>query len=290
MNISKIKKKKGKIVLYLILFLIAFITIWTVWGNITVKTTSFNIVNDSIPKSFDGTKIAHISDLHNAQFGKDNSVLINILKSEKPNIIAITGDLVDYEHTDIDVAISFIKEAVNIAPCYYVTGNHEAWLGAKYSILEEQLINCGVIVLHNQTIRIEKEDEYIQIIGIDDPDYAKNEFIFGSSSDVITKEIEKSLMTDGYKILLSHRPEMFKIYVEKNIDLILCGHAHGGQFRLPFIGGLIAPDQGFLPEYDAGSYNDGKSTMIVSRGIGNSIIPIRFNNRPEIVFINLYSG
>ena len=91
----------------------------------------------------------------------------------------------------------------------------------------------------------------------------------------------------SYIILLSHRPELFESYVSCNIDLVLSGHAHGGQFRLPFIGGLIAPDQGIFPKYDAGLFTNGSTNMIVSRGLGNSIIPIRFNNRPEVIVIEL---
>ena len=91
----------------------------------------------------------------------------------------------------------------------------------------------------------------------------------------------------AYAILLSHRPELFETYAACGVDLVLSGHAHGGQFRLPFIGGLIAPNQGLFPKYDAGLFTDGNTNMIVSRGIGNSIIPIRFNNRPEIVLLEL---
>ena len=94
---------------------------------------------------------------------------------------------------------------------------------------------------------------------------------------------------DGYTILLSHRPELFEVYAENNIDLIFSGHAHGGQFRIPFVGGLIAPNQGLFPKYDAGIYEEGNTTMVVSRGIGNSIVPFRINNRPEIVLVELAS-
>lgn len=115
--------------------------------------------------------------------------------------------------------------------------------------------------------------------------------LFGEVPAMVSTKLKNMLEQESsYSILLSHRPELFETYVACGVDLILSGHAHGGQFRLPFVGGLIAPDQGLFPKYDAGLYTDGNTNMIVSRGLGNSIIPIRFNNRPEIVLINLYTN
>ena len=148
--------------------------------------------------------------------------------------------------------------------------------------MEEALISAGVIVLHDESIVIEKDGQTIQMIGIDDPDFS-----YIAADKIVSTKLETIDINEGFTMMLSHRPELFDSYVENEIDLVLSGHAHGGQVRIPFIGGLVAPNQGLFPEYDAGVYSEGKTTMIVSRGIGNSVIPIRINNRPEIVVIEL---
>lgn len=268
----KIKKKN---IVLIIAVLFVFICIWTVWGNITIKTTYFSISDKNIPTSFDGYKIAQISDLHNAEFGDENSDIIEILKNEKPDIIVFTGDLIDSNHTDIDIAMDFLEKAIKIAPCYFVTGNHEYWLGNVYDEVEKRLKECGVNVLRNKQIKLERNGGYIQLIGVDDPNFTTRS---------MTETLSEFPMNE-YTVLLSHRPEIFDTYVESGVDLVLSGHAHGGQFRLPFVGGLVAPDYGFFPEYDSGKYIKNNTTMIVSRGVGNSIIPVRFNNRPEVVIV-----
>ncbi len=308
-------KNQRRTVRLIIICLLAAVCIWTVWGNITVGSTAYEIRDEDIPEAFDGYKIVQISDLHNAQFGENNTKIIEILREEQPDMIAITGDLVDSSHTDIEAAVTFVRQAVTIAPCYYVTGNHEAWLEERYNDLENRLLDCGVIVLHNEEVRIERNGETICLIGVDDPHYVGaanriSDYLNGINSsgpgDIETNdpEAEDSPMeaseddaletvpletADDYRILLSHRPELFDTYVEAKIDLVLSGHAHGGQFRLPLVGGLVAPDQGFFPEYDSGIYRAEDTVMAVSRGIGNSIIPVRVNNRPEIVLVILRS-
>ncbi len=284
-----IQAKKRRYILAFLLVVIILIIFWTIWGNITVKTTIWDIHDTNLPSGFEGYKIAQISDLHNAEFGQNNSQLLKILQNESPDMIVLTGDLVDSSHTDINTAVSFAEHAISIAPCYYVTGNHEAWLKEQYSELEKKLENCGVIVFHNQSEILASNDDTIQLIGVDDPDFSESgSGMFDLAAEIISTEIQDAGAREGYKILLSHRPELFDTYVEKNINLALCGHAHGGQFRLPFIGGLVAPNQGFFPKYDGGLYTKENTTMVVSRGIGNSIIPIRFNNRPEVVIIILH--
>ena len=288
---NRIKTKKRSHTVWLIILTIVFVAgLWILWGNTTIKTTTITLHDDNLPTAFDGFKIAQISDLHNAEFGNNHSTLLNILKTEQPDIIAITGDFVDANHTDIDTAVSFAQQAVQIAPCYYVTGNHEAWLGAEYTRLEEQLKACGVTVLRNESVVMEKGPQSIELIGIDDPDFSNTDSLFDLSAGIISSEIQTARQSDNYTVLLSHRPEVFDTYVEQRINLALCGHAHGGQFRLPFIGGVVAPNQGLFPKYDAGVYHDGATTMVVSRGIGNSIIPVRINNRPEVVVVSLHTA
>ncbi len=258
--------------------------IWTIYCNITVGLTEYKIKDDNIPEAFDGFRIAQISDLHNAAFGDNNISIITKLEKASPDIIVITGDLVDARHTDIDTAASLTEQIAKIAPCYFVNGNHEAWLYSKYNKLISRLEDAGVNILKNQTVKINKDGESIQLAGIDDADFFED---IEDTKDAVSTAIDMTNLGDGYKILLSHRPEMFDIYEQKGINLVFSGHAHGGQFRLPFIGGLIAPGQGLFPRYDGGVYRKNKTTMVVSRGIGNSIIPVRINNQPEIVLVIL---
>lgn len=262
---------------------------WVIWGNCTIQTTVLEVSDPNLPVGLEGYRIAQISDLHNAQFGDENCRLLRILRQQEPDLIALTGDLVDSRRTNLDVAVSFAEQAVQIAPCYYVTGNHEARLQAQFGELEERLRRCGVTVLHNQSETIFANGERIQLIGVDDPDFAESG-MFRMAEGIVRTEIQNAGAGAGYRILLSHRPELFDVYVQEGIQLAFCGHAHGGQFRLPFLGGVIAPDQGLFPRYDAGLYRQGGTAMIVSRGVGNSIIPVRVNNRPEVVIAVLHGA
>ena len=279
-------KSRKKTILPLLLSLLIILIGWTLWGNAALEVNEFEIVSDRIPQGFDGFRIAQVSDLHNARFGEDNAKLIEMLSQTEPDIIVLTGDLIDSRNTDVETALDFARQAVEIAPVYYVSGNHESRVTA-YMDLKMGLGNAGVIVLENQKVEITRGQEYITLIGIDDPSFRES-YLFGDAAGVAEQVIgDLQEASDGYTILLSHRPELLDVYVDTEMDLVFSGHAHGGQFRLPFVGGLVAPNQGFFPEYDAGQFTEEKTTMIVSRGVGNSIIPLRFNNRPEIILVEL---
>ncbi len=278
------KRKLKRIALFILFMLFC---IWIVWGNITVGITHYQVESSSLPAAFYHCKIAVLSDVHNAEFGKNNETLIALIKQEQPDIIAITGDFIDSRKTNIEQAGSLAENLVKIAPCYFVTGNHEALIGEQYQQLEKKLLDAGVIVLHNRAVTLTKEHFQIQLVGLCDPDFADTDFCVSQS--IVKNNLAAMNLTEDYCILLSHRPEAFDAYVSENIDLVLSGHAHGGQIRLPFIGGIAAPNQGFFPKYDAGKYTENHTTMIVSRGIGNSILPVRFNNRPEIVIVEFVS-
>lgn len=278
----RVKKKLIRITISVIAIMLI---IWTVWGNVTVGATHYTVASSRLPASFDHYKIAVVSDLHNAEFGENNSRLVELIKKEKPDIIAITGDLVDSGKTDIEIAGKLVEKLATIAPCYYVTGNHEVWIGKQYQELEKILLDEAVVILHDRTVQLTKNHETIQLVGLDDQGFTDRDS--DARGSILETKLGNMNLNDSYCVLLSHRPETFETYVSEDIDLILSGHAHGGQFRLPFIGGVVAPDQGLFPKYDAGMYCENHTTMIVSRGIGNSIIPIRFNNRPEIVIVEL---
>ena len=279
-------KKKNAIILVAVSIAFVAIVIWIAWGNSALMVNEIKITNDKIPQSFEGFRIAQVSDLHNAELGKDNNKLIEKLNECEPDIIVLTGDLIDSNHTNLEVALSFARQAVKIAPCYFVTGNHEAWVGSQYEDLKTSLENAGVTVLQDEAIELNYGDECIQLIGLNDPDFSERDSFLSES--ILETKLSQVNISNGFTILLSHRPEHFNVYQNKNIDLVLSGHAHGGQFRLPFLGGVIAPNQGLFPKYDAGTYTENGTTMIVSRGIGNSIIPFRVNNRPEIVLVELH--
>lgn len=266
--------------------ILAALIIWIVWGNTTLELTAYTISSSRLPKSFDGYRIAQVSDLHNTQMGKDNRELLAMLTEVKPDMIAITGDLIDSRHTDMTVALDFIREAVKLAPVYYVTGNHEARIEA-YEAFSSGMEAAGVSLLENRRTEICVNGETITLLGIHDPSFHTNSLLT-DEADVIAANLDALRTDDGsYTILLAHRPELFDTYAKREIDLVLSGHAHGGQFRLPAIGGLFSPNQGLFPKYDAGLYTEGRTNMLVSRGIGNSLLPIRINNRPEVVLIEL---
>ncbi|WP_416808363.1 metallophosphoesterase [Bacillus thuringiensis] len=278
------KKKINRIVM-IICILVGF-TIFLYLQNNLISITEVKITSSKIPSSFKGYKILQISDLHNKKFGDNQDVLIQKIKSIDPDIIAITGDLIDSKSYDAEVSMQLIREIVKKYPVYFVTGNHEQWSG-KYNNLEKELKKYDVNVLRNEHVGIRKGEQEINLLGIDDP-----EFVTGNRDEgnIIIDEIKKAkieMQLDKYNVLLSHRPEFIKEYTNERLDLVLSGHAHGGQVRLPFIGGLVAPNQGVLPKYTAGLYVEQNTSMVVSRGLGNSIIPQRILNRPEIVVVQL---
>lgn len=253
--------------------------VWLAWGNTSITTTEYIVTSPAVPRSFDGLRIAQVSDLHNDSFGLDYIRLVRSLQAARPHFIAITGDMLDARRTNIPRALTAAQQMLRVAPCIYTKGNHEARIPA-YPLFEEGLREAGVFVLRNDSVTIERNGEHLTILGMDcpygDPDYPA--FLYRLSREA-----------KGFKLLLSHHPEQIDTYNDVGIDLALCGHTHGGQLRLPMIGGIIAPHQGFFPKYDAGRYRKGHTDMIISRGLGNSLFPLRVNNRPELVVVELRS-
>lgn len=285
----KALKTKRRFVLLCVLTVLLALIIWTAWGNTALMVNTISVSSDRIPAGFSGYRIAQVSDLHNAEFGAGNTKLLQTISENTPNIIVITGDLIDMNHTNMDTVLDFVKNAVQIAPIYYVTGNHEAAL-SQYDKLKEELKSVGVIVLEDKAVQLENNGSTVTLIGLSDPNFAIRNDVFDETPAMVSTKLNDLLESENdYTILLSHRPELFETYINCGVDLMFSGHAHGGQFRLPFIGGLVAPNQGLFPKYDAGLYTDANTNMVVSRGIGNSIIPFRFNNRPEVVLVELRS-
>lgn len=281
----KDKKKKVLIILSFIVCLMISIVLHGLWCNKALIVSEINIHSNRLPSSFDGFKIAHISDLHNEEFGDNNETLLSMLQKCNPDIIAITGDIIDSYDTDIDISLQFIKEAVKIAPCYYVSGNHESRI-EDFKDMESKMEGMGVIVLKNESITIQKKKDKITIAGLEDPAFYET-YLMEEESNVENKLKETLKKREEFVLLLSHRPELFEMYVKEDVDVIFSGHAHGGQIILPLIGALFAPNQGLFPAYTSGVYSENNTNLVVSRGLGNSLIPLRINNRPEIVLVTL---
>lgn len=279
--------KKSKIISVIIILLILLFG-WTLYQNKALGITEYEVDCSSHP-GLSGFTIVQISDLHNEEFGENQQKLLKMVSECNPNMIAITGDFIDCRNPNVDISMEFINGAVDIAPVYYVPGNHERWINEEYKDLCRRMEKAGVNLMTNQMEEIQYGDDRILCMGIEDPDF------YDTSNKKVKKEMTRydiqqfEYAEDDFTLLLSHRPELLDIYEEEKLDVILTGHAHGGQFRLPFIGGLAAPNQGLFPKYDAGMFTEGDTNMIVSRGIGNSIIPLRFNNPPEIVVVRLTS-
>ena len=273
-----------KFIVFVIVILI-LLGIYLYCENNCLEITNYEIIDDKIPKSLDNYKIVHISDFHNTQSSKLNKDLVKVIKRENPHIIVITGDLIDSRRTDINKALNFVKKIINFAPIFYVTGNHESRV-EDYNNLKKELTNLGVHVLDNQVEFIKIDESQLELIGVNDPTfYNKNDL----SEEVIIKDNLDKLVSksDNYKILLSHRPELFDVYVDSNVNLVFSGHAHGGQIRFPFVGCLYIHNQVFFPKYVSGLVHKYNTFMAISRGIGNSLFPFRINNRPELVVVTL---
>ena len=276
-------KFKAKIILFIVIGLVLFFN----YQNNSITINEIEFKNDNIPDSFKGYKILQISDLHNKEFGKEQETILSKINKINPDIIVVTGDLIDSKNTNVDVAMKLINKAINISPIYYISGNHEAW-STSYNELKSKLEDSGVIVLENEKTQLLKGRDTIDIIGLSDTSFINSDLL-EYAGNVKTEKLLNTLSenSSNFKILLSHRPELFDTYSNSSVDLVFSGHAHGGQFRLPFIGGLVAPDQGFFPKLTEGIHTSNNTTMVISRGLGNSIIPIRLFNRPELVVVTL---
>lgn len=273
MKMRKIPHKKILILILIIIILIPF----CLYQNKHLVITTYTYESEKLGADLDGYRIVQISDLHNAEFGKENKKLLETIRSCSPDIIVITGDLVDSNHTNVERAVAFVNEAVKIAPVYYVTGNHEYWLEpSENEQMMQGILAAGACDLDDEAVRIEKGDSSFMLAGLDDQHL----------SDETLKNLLQEQKNE-LSIVLAHEPQYLQNYANAGADLVLTGHAHGGQIRLPFVGGIVAPDQGFLPEYTSGKYNRADTEMIVSRGLGNSIIPVRLFNYPEVVCVEL---
>ncbi len=271
----------------IVMILIISLGFYFHYENTTLQVSNHIVSSEKISTEFNDFKIIQISDFHNTRNKKLTNSIVNEIIEVKPDIIVLTGDIVDPETSHMEASFDFIDRIKDYAPIYYVNGNHEAGLD-DYAETRKELIKYGVIVLDNDKRVIERNGSKINILGIADPYMAKNSKL--KDKDIIKTELNSLTYNEDYfTILLSHRPEAFKIYAEYKMDLVFSGHAHGGQIRIPFIGGVYAPHQGLFPKYTSGTFKKNNTTMVVSRGIGGSKFPFRINNRPELIIVTLKS-
>ena len=283
---SRNTKKQKYIKLAITLSIVIVIILFCNFQNKHLETTHYTYAAEQLGADLEGYRIVQISDLHNAKFGKNNRKLVDRIRECEPDMIVLTGDLVDSNHTNIDRAVQFVDEIVKICPVYYVTGNHEYWLEkSEYDELMDGLIGAGVVILDDQVVEISRGDAKFRLVGLDDKSLADGTLgtLLNNTHNVVHEDSDEREFT----VVLAHEPQYLARYASSGVDLVLTRKKKKKQFRLPFVGGIVAPDQGFLPKYTAGEYYMNGTEMIVSRGLGNSVIPVRLFNFPEIVCVEL---
>lgn len=257
--------------------------------NKFLKISKHTIKHKKIPINFDGYKIVHVSDIHCEKVGISDQLFLEKIKKLNPDIIVITGDILDSYKNNIEIVYNILSQLTEITNCYFVTGNHEIRLPEELKKLEEILTKLGIKYLSNESVVIEKNNTYINLVGIEDFNYFRNRdkiHYYAHHKKVLDINYDKSM----FNILLAHRPEKFSIYSEVGYELIFSGHAHGGQWNIPGVGRIFSPSQGFFPNYTSGIYEENNSKMIVSQGLGNSSFPVRINNKLELIEVTFESG
>lgn len=251
-----------------------------IWWNNGALSVSYTTVEADVNEEF---RILHLSDLHSAWFGREQSRIVRRAENIEPDVIVFTGDMID-ERYDERAAVCLIEKMAELAPVYCVTGNHEelerrTGKGGYERLIEAIERTENAYLLRGETVQLTDD---LTLTGADDLSFA------GWMSKYPAYLEELGSAAEGFSILLAHRPEMFDLYAEAGFELTLAGHAHGGQIRLPVLGGLFAPGQGILPELDSGLYEDENGAMIyVNRGLGNSGFPLRVFNWPELAVIDI---
>lgn len=241
-----------------------------------IRVRNYTVQVNGLPDNFKGFTILQLTDLHSKRFGQRQRRLINLVREQQFDILALTGDFVNKFNPDAEPFLQ-LMQGIHHKPMYFVPGNHEGRTGFKY---KNKLSGFGVRLLENDAEKIFRDGQYLWVVGVDDPHLGKDRLD------------EALIKTDpgGPKVLLAHSPTIFSEAVKNGVDLMLAGHTHGGQVRLPFFGALFVPGQGLFPKWDYGMYKRAKTTMIISGGLGESDLPFRFNIMPELVLIKLVNN
>lgn len=278
--------RKKRVIRLLILLLAALAGSSLLLGKFGLTVTRYELSFRNLPESFDGFRVVQLSDWHGAQFGEDSSRLIERVRREDPDIIALTGDFLDRRHGEeaFKKLPPLLDGLCSIAPVYFVSGNHD-WDSGLMKEFTALLSESGVTYLRNSCVELERNGGRIVLAGLEDPNGRRDM----PTPDEVTEQIAETHPGE-FVLLLAHRNNLFEHYPDIQADLILAGHAHGGIVRLPFIGGLLGNNYTLFPRYDAGLFTSGRATLILSRGLGGNVPIPRFMNTPEIVSVTLRSG
>lgn len=269
-----------------------------IYGNNTIKISRFLISMDKLPRGHAGLRIVHISDLHGKQFGQQNMRLARAIARLEPDLIFVSGDMINSHSDDGSAFINLLYELKGICPVYCSLGNHEQIVRGtagtdRYDRFIKRLREAGAVLLDNERAEIEAGGATFGIYGFTSELYhysSRSVSDMWKGAELKVEFIETRLgrpRDDEVTILLAHNPKYFQEYVAWGADLVCAGHVHGGVVRLPFLGGLLSPDVTFFPPYSAGLYRSGETAMHVSRGLGNSVIPFRIFNRPDLSLLVL---
>lgn len=278
--------RKRRALTFAALIVLALLGAGMLLSKYGLGVTRLELGLEGLPEGFDGFRIVQLSDLHGSRFGEGNARLIEKVRAEEPELIALTGDFLDEGKTERELPEleALVRELAAIAPVYFVSGNHD-WASGEAYTLFETLEAAGAVCLRNEYLRLERGGDSIVLAGVDDPNGPAEM----AEPDEFVAQLRKEAPED-FVLLLAHRAYWAEKYPELDVDLILCGHTHGGVVRLPFVGGLAASNMGLFPEYDAGLFELPGYTLFISRGLGNSVPLPRFLNTPELVSITLRQG
>lgn len=252
--------------------------LFLLWGNDTLARETVSFRFNKLPEDFSGLRILQISDLHGRCFGREHGLLLEAAAQAAPDLICITGDLFEAD-TELSSLEPLIRGLCDLAPVYYVTGNHE-WQRQDLKVCLGLLEDWGAIVLRNEYRLLQRGESRIAILGVDDPCGPYDQ----KSPAALMAELRPELGEDCFVLVLDHRNDRLPLWAELGADLVLSGHCHGGVIRLPFVGGLIGPGRKLFPDYDAGAYRLGDTQLYVSRGLG---FPLRLFNRPHLPLLVL---
>lgn len=281
----------------LMIVCLAIILVISYFENRKLTVSTYHIESANCPSEFEGYKIAHLSDLHNANFGPHNETLFQVIKSQNPDIIVITGDMIiGKPNSDIEMAVDFVNRLCEIAQVYYSMGNHEL----RVSLYEETYgdmwerfmsrISKDVHLLFDDTEVISRHEQCLLIHGLNlTPQLYKRFKKTPMQADYLTSIFGKCNQNE-FHIFLAHNPDYFEDYALWGADLTFSGHVHGGMIRIPFLGGALSPMIHFFPKYDKGLFQINDKYMILSGGLGNHTFKFRVNNLPELVMVILHTN
>lgn len=284
---QKPRQRKGRRACRVLLVIVLVLAVILIDNRFRLVTTSYECASPRLPAAFDGYRVVQLSDLHGYQYGENNSRLVQRVADCDPDIITLTGDFID-SADEIPTTADLVSRLVKIAPVYFISGNHD-WACRAAAELDEAITEAGAVWLHNSSVTLEKDGAQIILAGVEDP-ISWAEML---QPDELVEQIRADHPQD-YILFLAHRNNYPDLYPDLDIDLLLSGHAHGGIIRLPFVGGLLSTERCFFPKYDKGEFVSGSYHMILSGGLGDSMLPnhsisARFLNNPEVVCVTLRS-